>query len=913
MRRVQTVLTLVLPFALASCIHIYEPKPSTGPAAGPGPAAPGGPAASPASKDPFKPWDDVLKDTKPIAGYLKAHQKRDNTLYLELRPDQLEQDFGMVLHLSRGVMGMMEQGAPQDWEARVMRWRRVGDQIQLVHRNPHYTANAGSPIRNAVDDNVGHAVVAAFKIESEHKESKAVLVDATSFFVSDYPDLASTLKWYYGNKPVMFEKDKSFVGKVAGFPTNTEIDADLSFRGSDYPIFGAEGLADYRIVPLRVRYSMFELPRTAMTPRLADDRVGHFLDAVWDYSKDRDESFVRRYVRRWRLEKKDPNAAVSDVVQPIVYYIDRTVPREYRRYVKEGVEAWQKAFERAGYKNAIVAREAPENDPNWSAEDARYSTVRWTPDPYAWAYGPSQTDPRSGEILNADVIVAAGFTTYYQQLHEEQISADMLMQFSGFGTVPQLAGMAQRPISRYACFNQVGKRAQMALQHTAMVAMGLIDANDPMPEQFLGDALRDLIMHEIGHTLGLRHNFRGSSGIPYDKLNDKMFTKENGLTLSVMDYAAVNINKDPKQQGYYHNPEVGTYDVWAIKYAYAPVERAPVKASGAGEIIAAAEAELPALQRIASEVARPLHTYGTDEDNWLGGYAVDPLTNAWELGSDPVRYGRDRIELIESIEPKLEKRLVADGKGYQRLRESVTNLLFERYTALSPITKTVGGLYVARDHKGDPNERRPFVPVPAAEQREAVKLIVDKAFAPRAFDYDATLLNKLAPNRWSDWSTPWTPQVDFPLHGMVNSIQTALLRSLLDNARLHRMVENTARVNRGSDAYTIAELFSTLTGSIWSEVSGSPQNVNSIRRNLQRSHITEMMRVLMNERTPFMMTLAPEDARSLARYELTQLSERLGRALSAGSAIDATTRAHLLETKVRIDRALNASVVTTGR
>jgi hypothetical protein len=271
------------------------------------------------------------------------------------------------------------------------------------------------------------------------------------------------------------------------------------------------------------------------------------------------------------------------------------------------------------------------------------------------------------------------------------------------------------------------------------------------------------------------------------------------------------------------------------------------------------------------------------------------------------------VELIETIEPKLEQRLVAEGKGYQRLRESVTGLLYERYTALAPVTKTVGGLYVARDHKADPNERRPFVPVPAAEQRAAVKLLVDKAFAADAFQYDASLLNKLAPSRWADWSEPWTPQVDFPLHGIVNSIQSALLRSLLDNARLHRMVENTTRVARPTEAYGIAELMGTLSNSIWSELGGTPQNTKSIRRNLQRSHLSEMIRILMNERTPFMSLLAPEDARSLARLELTQLSERIERVARSGAALDATSRAHLLETKVRIDRALNASVITTGR
>jgi hypothetical protein len=892
MIRSRQLVAVSVALALAGCIHIYEPRPAAT-SAGPVPA----PAGKPEDKVRFKPWAEVLKDTKPIKGFLTLHQKRDNALLLELGPDQLDHDFGMVLHISRGVMGVLEQGAPSDWEARLMRFKRVGDQIQLIHRNPHYTANAGSPIRASVEDNVGHAVVATFKVESEHKDSKAVLIDATPFFVSDYADLAARLKFMYGNKPVMFEKEKSYVAKVTNFEGNTEIDADLAFRGSDAPVFGAQSLSDHRFVPLRLRYSLFELPKTIMTPRLADDRMGHFLDAVWDYSRDQQSDWMHRYVRRWRLEKKDPNAALSEPVKPIVYYIDRTVPMQYRRYVKEGIEAWNKAFETAGFRNAIVAREVPENDSTWSAEDARYSTVRWTPDPWGWAYGPSQTDPRSGEILNADVIVSAGIVTFYRNEYQELLGADA---FVGFAQGTPLTERLHMPLNRYACFAQIGKQQQLAFQHSALLALDVIAAAETLPEEFLGDALRDLIMHEIGHTLGLRHNFRGSSGVPYDKLHDKGYTQEHGLTLSVMDYPAVNVASDPKLQGHYYNQEIGTYDAWTVKYAYAPVERDAVKASGAGELMAAAEAELPALRKIASEAALPLHTYGTDEDNWLGGMAIDPLTNAWDLGSDPVRYARERVALVEMLQPKLEKKLIASGDGYQRLRGAVTNMLFERYSSLTPTIKAVGGLYFARDHKGDANARSPFTPVPAAEQKAAVQLIVDHAFAESAFKVDATLLNKLAPSRWADWSAPWGTQVDYPLVSLVGSMHTALLRQLLDNARLTRMIENTMRA--GED-YTVAELISTLHQGIWSEPARTP-----IRRNLQRSYVSEMVRLMLNER-PLFAPSAPEDARSLARYELLQLSEQMGRALSSRANLDATTRAHLLETKARADRALAAQTV----
>lgn len=891
-----------LALALAACVQVYPPRES-------GPAPTQGPQADQEKKDekgPFKPYGEVLKDTRAIDGLIKMHLKRDRSLFLELRPDQLEQDFGLVLHYSRGVGDFNVHDGLYLSEARLVRFRRVGDQILLVHRNPRFTAEAGTPMRASLDENVGHSVLAAFEIKSEHAESKSLVIDASEFFVSDYAGIAPDLKFYYGNKPIIFDKKRSWVGTVQGFPRNVEIDAELTFQASDPPAFGGEGVSDWRSIPIGVRYSIFALPEHPMRPRLGDDRVGHFLTAQRDFSRDRKETPYVRYVNRWRLEKKDPSAEVSEPVQPIVYYIDRTVPVEYRKYVKEGIEGWNKAFEAAGFRNAVVARDVPENDSTWSAEDIRYSTVRWSAaHRMGYAIGPSQTDPRTGEILNADILISSTFVTGWLYDYQELAGPDEMIR--RFQETQRLQREMRPELAGRVCLAEMGKAHQLGVQYALLVGLGRLAGGRPMPEEFLGDAIRDLVLHEVGHTLGLRHNFKGSSGIPHERLHDTSFTKQHGVTLSVMDYGPVNVAVDAKRQGHYWNKEVGTYDVWAIRYAYQPFPASGYVAGASTQSNGTAnpESELEALREIARLSAEPLHTYGTDEDNWLGPFAVDPLTNAWDLGSEPVRYGRDRVALIRRVQPTLEKRLIAEGDGYQRLRGALNTLIFERYVSLSPVAKAVGGLYVARDHKGDPNGRLPFTPVPAAKQREAVALLVESAFAEDAFRFDSELLNKLAPNRWAHWGVGWfvTP-LDFPIHDYVGFVQSALLDELLTPIRLRRVVDNEVRAPRGS-AYRMSELFASLSDAIWSELGSLPERpraVTSFRRNLQRAHAERL--IAFATRPPIG---TPEDARSLARLHLKRISGRIEMALR-DDGLDDLTRAHLDETRVRIERALEAEL-----
>ncbi len=880
---------------LAACIQVYPPTTQPAPAGAAAAAA----AAKPTPKDPFKPWDSVLKDTRPIEGMIRTHLGRDLSLYFELKPDQLDKDLGLVLHISRGVGDFeLHQGLPLS-DGQVIRFHRVGDQIQVLRFTARFTADSGSPMRASVEGNQAPSVVTAFKIESEHKETKALLVNATPFLLSDYPDLGEYLKFYFGNKTPAFSKDKSVVGRVQGFPRNVEIDADLSYTAPGAPAFSSTAvLGDYRSIPVSVRYSLYALPDQPMRPRYGDDRVGYFLDAVYDFSRDRREVPFRTMVNRWRLEKKDPAAAVSEPVQPIVYYIDRTVPVEYRRYVKEGIEAWNKGFEAAGFKNAIVAKDAPA-DSSWSAEDVRYSTVRWSAAyRMGYAIGPSQTDPRTGEILNADILISAIFPRGWLFDWQEIASPDAMraralrLSRPEFPSRPGLAGRA--------CLQAEGLAHQLGVQHALLAGLGMLAEGDTVPMRYVGEAMRELIMHEVGHTLGLRHNFKSSSGVPNARLTDTTFTRKNGVTVSVMDYAPANISGDRARQGHFYNNEVGSYDTWAISYGYTPFPGA-----------ATSEAELPELERIASQSADPLHTYGTDEDNWLGPFAVDPQTSAWELGEDPVKWAADRVALVRQAEPRLERRLIQPGEGYQRLRGAINSLLFERFSALYPVTKYVGALSFTRDHKGDPNARLPFTPVPAERQRAAVALITDAMFGEQSIRYDPDLLNRLAPNRLSHWGTGYgaTP-VEYPANEMVGSLQEVLLLELLDPIRIARMVNNESRVAAGQ-GYQAAELFRTLSDAIWGELDtpGRPRAVNALRRNLQRTHLNQLGTLLL---PPGPGPTLSEDARSLARLELEQIGAKVRQA-EAGTAPDAMTRAHLAESRARIQRMLEASVALPAR
>ena len=357
---------------------------------------------------PWRSFSDVTKGARVQTGLFTLYTKRENN-YLSLAPTQLDRDYLLVTQLSQGI-GELGLDGGSSVRSDLIRFHRAGDRIELWVVNPHFAARPGTPMARAVAYSFGHSVAQSFAIATM-RDNGEILLDLSPFLLSDWADLSSFFQGVANQRKltgsIYLDRDRSSLEHLQLFPGNLEAEVRLTYQSNRN--LGIEALADYRWIPVGVHYSLLELPSTPMRPRYADERVGYFVSAIKDFSRDTAESFFVRFVNRWRLEKRNPNAALSEPVQPIVYYIDRTVPTEWRPWVRAGILEWNRAFEEAGIRNAIRVLDAPD-DTLWSAEDARYSTVRWTAtNRSVYAVGPTNVDPRTGEILNADVLVSAAW------------------------------------------------------------------------------------------------------------------------------------------------------------------------------------------------------------------------------------------------------------------------------------------------------------------------------------------------------------------------------------------------------------------------------------------------------------------------------------------------------------------------
>jgi hypothetical protein len=862
---------------------------------------------------PWKSFSEVTKGAQIQSGIFTIYRKRDNA-YLALAPGQLDRDYLLVTQLSQGI-GELGLDGGTSVRSDLVRFHRAGDRIELWVVNPHFVATPGTPMARAVAYSFGHSVAQSFPIATMRDDSE-ILVDVAPFLLSDWADLGAFFQGVAVQRKLtgtfFLDKDRSSLERLRLFPGNLEAEVRLTYQANRN--LGLEAVADYRWIPVGVHYSLLELPTTAMRPRYADERVGYFVSAIKDFSRDTAESFFVRFVNRWRLEKQNPGAALSEPVKPIVYYIDRTVPTEWKPWVRAGILEWNHAFEEAGFRNAIQVLDAPE-DTLWSAEDARYSTVRWTAtNRSVYAVGPSNVDPRTGEILNADVLVSASWIQTWRGESGEYVTPQLAMR-SAF--LEDSAASAINGDSRLCSLGE-GLRRQGTVTRALLAAAGNKPEAASSLRLYIGQALKALIMHEVGHTLGLRHNFRGSAGVTRAQLSDRSYTKANGLGVSVMDYNPPALSLDPKKQGDFYAPTIGSYDRWAIRYGYTPLGPSePVVALAKGsEGLPASwtpDVEVKALQGIAAEAAEPSHLYGTDEDAGFGGLGIDPTVSRYDQTDDPLGWARERVTLINGLFDSLDTRMVAPGQGYSRLRSTFADLLTDRWYALLVTTKYLGGAMTARDHRGDPAARPAFVTVPASVQREALRFITEAGFGEKAYRFPPALLSHLGPDRWRHWgSNPGDGRIDFPLHDWATTQQSALLAQLLDPVVLERIRDAELRATESEPTVTIPELFSTLTTAIWAEIGYPgpggqptlPRNVESVRRDLQRLYLNSLIRMLVNP-----LPNTPEDARTLARATLADLATELDRAMARRPIdLDAYTHAHLVDSRERITQALNAQM-----
>ena len=854
-----------------------------------------------------KTFAEVVKDMEVKQGLFTFYYKADeNKLLMEIQPGQLDKVF-MLAGTTERAIGERGLYASQQGGSFPFVFHRVGKSVQWVEKNASFTAAPGTPAARYTDRSFPDAILGSAKVASKpHPERNSVLVDTAELFVSDLPGFAPALNQVYQPTNYRFDKTSSWVGTLKTFPENVLLDVWLHYV-TDNPRTPSVTLADQRSVPLLVKYDISAIPETGYKPRLADDRVGQFLTVHQDFTSDRPVSPYTRYINRWQLEKADPSAPLSPPKQPIVFWLENTVPVEYRPWFTEGVLLWNKAFERIGIKDAIVVKQQPDNA-EWEAADTRYSTIRWFAGVDAtFAVGWSRANPFTGQTYDADIGFAEGIIRFTRRDAEEFIEPVVSASLEE-APAPTLWG--RHALLR--CDYAEGLVQQAGLGMSVLEARG--ELSPEVREKVMHEFIVEVTAHEVGHTLGLRHNFRASTILGVKELNDLKKTEEIGQTGSVMDYNPLVVAAKGDKQGHFLTPTLGPYDYWAIEYAYKLIQ---------GD-------EKAELARIASRVADPMLPYSTDEDA-LGTYsplAIDPLVNQFDQSSDPLAYFKQDIGTIHELWGSMESKLTKPGEGYQVLRRSMGRSIGEYNRALLTSSKYIGGIYHVRDHVGDPNGRPPYTVVPAVKQREALEFLRTNAFSEKSFQLPPGLLNKLAIERQEglDFISYFTVQrIDEPWHDIVLALQRNVLNRLYHPVLLNRVLDNELRFAANEKPFTMADMFHGLDTAIWSELDTNPAKISSLRRNLQREQLKQLVRLTLRPAPggggpppvgvifPVPPTpRPPEDATTLARASLASIQGRIKQALASGRVTDATTKAHLEETHARIAATLQAQVEKTA-
>jgi len=831
----------------------------------------------------LKPFADVIAGASRSDGYFTVWQKYDR-VWIEIPADRLDRPFFFSYNVSDSV-GERRVYASQMGKPYVVVFHRVGNAMQLIARNTRFVAAAGSPAERAVRESFTDSLLASAPVLSRpHPQRGSVVVDATALLLTDIPGYSTTLESAFHINYALDRANSSFVVARTN-AGGTSFSVRTHFSTARLPIAGAPGMPsppttppDARSVFVGFVYNFAPLPEP-MRPRLADDRVGFETTVVADYTSDAERTPRRYFVERWRLEKRDPDAALSEPKRPITFWIDRNVPLAYRATVEEGILAWNAAFERIGFRNAIVVRIQPD-DADFDTLDAQHASVRWYFGRDAgYAIGPTHTDPRTGEILDAVVAIPDAFTRGARSVVTESFPPTSLATGGGLDATARCA------------------YAEEAVGEAAF-ALGLLDARGTVPidgaraDRFARDYLRAVVTHEVGHALGLRHNFRGSTIRTAGQLQDAAFTEAHGLSGSVMDYAPFNIAMQGERQGEYVMSGLGPYDYWAIEYAYKPI------------VAADADGERPELARIASRSAEPDLAYASDEDAGSSGDAVDPEINRFDLGNDPLAYYRKRFALSRELWARLQSRPMRPDESYLVLRRNLERGFEEIAYAAPLIAKYVGGVRTSRNHASTTTDVL-FAPVDAARQRAALDLLAGQIFAVDSFRFDPAFLARLGVD-YLDRGEPGAEYGStFYLPGRVLAIQTTVLDQLMSDSVARRIGNAGNLSNRPEALLSLAQLYDTLQRSIWDELR-TGQAITPMRRNLQREHLRRLVGTLLRTSAP---SLA--DARSLQRENALALRAAMGRALMA-KRLSIEDRAHLREGVATLDEALRAHLTRSG-
>lgn len=795
-----------------------------------------------------------------IDGFFTLFRKRvDGSVHMLIRQEQLDHEFIYTVVAQDGVVqGGHFRGQYRDNKVLVL--RRHFDRIEFVETNTGFYFDPASPLSRSGQANIPPAVLAVEKIVAEDKENGELLVALNPVLLKEKlsqikpsanPKVKPGERFSLGK----LSDARSKVVAINNYPENTSLLTEMVYENPAPVVQGDEDVTDSRAISVRVQHTLVAMPDNDFVPRAADYRIGYFTDRVTDLTS-RDVAPYRDMITRWHLVKKNPEAAISDPVEPITWWIENTTPYEYRDVIKAAALSWNLAFEEAGFSNAIVVKQQPD-DAGWDAGDIRYNVLRWTssPNPPFGGYGPSFSNPRTGQIIGADIMLEFSFLTNRLRIRD----------------VLQPGGLDVNSPFRHC---ELGAQMQME-QMFAAQALAAGGLGEAQRAQLIEDSIYMLILHEIGHTLGLTHNMRASQLQP--DVFDAAAVAAKGLSGSVMDYEAVNVAPPGKTQTPFYQNRPGLYDLWAIEFGYAPS-------------LVDAAAEKARLQALLARSTEPELAYGNDADDMRRpGRGIDPHINIYDHSGDAVGYAEQRLQLVRDIQADLLAEY--QGETYQALYNSFAVLMNQLSRSGGVVSRYVGGVHINRAAPGAA-AAPPYQPVAARQQQRAMQVLAKYIFAPDALGGSESVYQHLQRQRRGfDFSAePEDPK----LHAMMLSVQKRILDHLLHPRTLQRVSDSRLY---GND-YELTQMLNDLTGAIFE--ADKRGTVNSIRQNLQVEYLKRLVSIWRGNKS--------SKVSHLARSAVLAQLEKLARQLGGKRRADAATKAHRRHLQFLVDRALSVNV-----
>ena len=796
---------------------------------------------------------ELTKSCKKIDGLFTIYQDTINgKIKMAISESQLEEEF---IHFSQIADGVTDAGRFRGAynSETIFYIKKYFDKIEFIAPNTNFYFDPESPLSKSKDANISDATFYSTKILAHDKTEKIFLIDANKIFLSEvltrvkYPKRpgSSSSSFSLGS----FDKEKSKINEIKNYPENTNLKTEYVYNNPNYLNGGSDAVTDARNISIKVFHSLIKMPDDNYEIRYEDPKVGYFTTQTRDMTSTGTTDY-RDMIHKWRLIKKNPEAEMSEPVEPITWWIENSTPHEWRDVIKKAVLKWNIAFEKAGFINAVEVKIQPD-DAEWDAGDIRYNVLRWTssPNPPFGGYGPSMANPRTGEIIAADIMLE--FVHFTNRVFSEKLYQDASLNMS----LEENENEFNHNNSAHYCF--AGEHTHENILYGKTVIPEYSN-DDIILGKLEEDNMMRLIMHEVGHTLGLNHNMRASHLYSPEELTNPELIEGKAINGSVMEYPALNVSLDKEKQAQFSDVSVGPYDIWAIEFAYTP------------------NMSEDEIAKILDRSTEPELAFGNDADDMRSSFrGIDPRVMIYDLSNDPIRFSIDRFKLNERIMGELKDKFLKDGSNYDDFRRGYYVLSSSSATAGTVISRFIGGVYVDRSLVGQEGGTKPYTPVSYDDQKRAFYALEKYIFAPNSFSVSNDIYNYLAKSRrgFAFSSGPEDPKI----HDQVIGYQTRVLSHLLHPNTLQRIIDSELYGNQ----YKLTEFMTDLNDAIFKADINS--NINTFRQNLQAVYVTRLIEMVVGKSSNRFKV----PAKSMAIVNLEKLAKKL-----KNNRGDLSSRAH---------------------